>query len=37
MPSTGPGHALIREEMERVEDLCYTCKPKYKKIMRMCN
>ena len=26
MPSTGLGHAWIMEEVERVEDLCYTCK-----------
>ena len=31
VPSTGPGHAWIREEVDRVEDLCYTCKPKYQK------
>ena len=32
VPSTGPGHAWIREEMERVEDFCYTYKPKYQKL-----
>ena len=39
--STGPGHAWIREEMERVEDFCYTYKTKFqkkkkKKKVRMC-
>ena len=45
MPSMGLGHAWIREEMERVEDFCYTCKTKLKKKksenvrkrMRKCN
>ena len=37
MPSTGPGHAWIREEMERVEDFYYTCKTKFlKNNVRMC-
>ena len=27
-----PRQAWIREEMERVEDFCYTCKPKYQKL-----
>ena len=24
VPSMGPGHAWIKEKMERVEDFCYT-------------
>ena len=41
MHSTGLGHAWIREEMERVEDFCYTYKTKFqkkkkKKKVRMC-
>ena len=27
-----PRQAWIREEMEKVEDFCYTCKPKYQKL-----
>ena len=40
VPSTGPGHAWIREEMERVEDFYYTCKIEYENLhkrMRKCN
>ena len=39
MFSTGLGHAWIREEVERAEDFCYTCKKKFlkkKKEVRMC-
>ena len=30
--STGPCHSWIREEMERVEDYCYTCTTDYQNL-----
>ena len=30
--STGPSHAWIREEMERVDDYYYTCTTKYQNL-----
>ena len=30
--STGPCHSWIREEMERVEDYCYTCTTEYQNL-----
>ena len=32
VPSTGPSHAWIREEAERVEDFCYTYTTEYQKL-----